>query len=364
MQRSVNVIMNADNEIGAGAKEAIHARQRGYLWCAFDERDAATLHADVKHLQSMDMGHIAYLDSDEVAYRYGWLGRNVVAAKHDPTAGWLDSNALVQHLIAASVAQVLLDAGEVKLLTENGKVTGVDTAAGTIAAPIVLLAAGAWSIGIAATAGLTLPIVIRPRQSFTTGWRHEAFPDDAPTLISSAPFPHVRPEAQSGAIFGWEYHWHHKHAPSSVHAADFDDALTAPVAAVDTLKDPRFPSLTLALMARQFGHAHGEGFSDSRYLRNLRHNIGYYVYRNAEAAYRTADDGSHIPYDSERAILDKHPDVEGLYLSIAHVGHGIMSAPAGGEVIARKILDLPPIAELDEGFALKTTWVAYDENAL
>jgi glycine/D-amino acid oxidase-like deaminating enzyme len=364
MRRSVDVIMNADDEIGVGAREAIHPRQRGYLWCAFDERGAAALRADVDHLREMDMAHIAYLDSDEVAYRYGWLGRGVIAAKHDPTAGWLDSNALVQHLIAASRGRVLLDAGDVTLRVESGKVTGVDTAAGAIAAPNVLLAAGAWSIGIAAAAGLTLPIVIRPRQSFTTGWRHETFPDDAPTLISSAPFPHVRPEAQSGAIFGWEYRWHRKHAPPAAHAADFDDALAAPVFSLDTLKDPRFPSVTLALMARQFGHAAGQGFADPRYLRSLRHNIGYYVYRSAAVAYRTADDGSRVAYDSERAILDAHPDVGGLYLSLAHVGHGIMSAPAAGEVIARKLLGLPPVAGLDDGFALATAWVAHDENAL
>ena len=74
------------------------------------------------------------------------------------------------------------------------------------------------------------------------------------------------------------------------------------------LKDPRFPSLALTLLARQFGHAEGEGFADARYLRGISHNIGYYVYRDETAAYRTDADGTHHPYDSERAIIDAHPD--------------------------------------------------------
>jgi glycine/D-amino acid oxidase-like deaminating enzyme len=367
MQRSVHMIMNADETLGEGALAAIHPKQQGYLWCAFNEVQAAGFRADVAHLQTMGIDVVAYLDADEVNHRFPWLGGRVIAAKHDPTAGWLDSNALISRFLAAAAgAQVLLDAGESRLRIEGGRVTGVETAAGVVATPCVVLAAGAWSVEIARAVNLPLPITLRPRQSFTTGWRHDAIPDDAPMLIGAAPFPHVRPEARSGAIFGWEYRWHRKHARSAHNAeADApDDAIAMPVERLDTLKDPRFPSIALALLARQFGDSPGEGFNDPRYLRSVYHNIGYYVYRDASTAYRTHPDGSRIPYESERAILDVHPDVEGLYLSIAHVGHGVMSAPSAGEIIAAKVLGQPLPDPEFAAFGIDVPWVAHDENAL
>jgi hypothetical protein len=205
---------------------------------------------------------------------------------------------------------------------------------------------------------------MRPRQSFTTGWRHEGFPDDAPMVIGAAPFPHCRPEARSGAIFGWEYGWRSKSAAPEYGSNSARDAILEPVYPVSQLKDPRFPSMALLLLARQFGHQDGAGFADSRYLRNLSHNIGYYVYRDQTTAYRTHPDGTRQPYDSERAIIDAHPEVGGLYLSVAHVGHGIMSAPSAGEILASRVLGLPLSDPVFADFGLAAAWVEHDENAL
>ncbi len=183
-------------------------------------------------------------------------------------------------------------------------------------------------------------------------------------LIGSHPSPHVRPEAQTGAIFGWEYTWHTKYADPQYGSNSTHDALIDPIYPAKPLKDPRFPSLTLALLARQFGHAEGEGFADPRYLRGISHNIGYYVYRDETSAYRTAADGTRHPYDSERAIIDAHPDIAGLFVSIAHVGHGIMSSPAAGEILARKVLGQPLAEPEFAQFGFDAPWVEYDEGVL
>ena len=101
-----------------------------------------------------------------------------------------------------------------------------------------------------------------------------------------------------------------------------------------------------------------------RYLKGISHNIGYYVYRDESTAYRTDEQGVNHPYDSERAIIDGHPDVEGLFLSIAHVGHGIMSSPAAGEILASKVLRQPlPDPEFAQ-FGLDAAWTEYDEGVL
>jgi glycine/D-amino acid oxidase-like deaminating enzyme len=362
MQRSMEVFHNADEYLGEGAAQSIAAKEHGYLFCAFNEKQAAGYRADVERLHAIGLKHIEYLDAGEVAARFGWVGDKVIGAKYDPVAGWLDSNALIYRYAASTkAAQIVLGAQDIQIQVDGGKVTGVRFAWGAVSAPKVVIAAGAFSRAIGRTAGVEIPIIIRPRQSFTTGWRHAEFPEDAPMLISAA--PHVRPEARDGAIFGWEYNWKNKYVDPKYGSNKAHDAIFEPVPKINDLKDPRFPSVALMLLAEQFGHQDGEGFGDSHYLRGISHNIGYYVYRDETTAYHE-DGGTRRPYDSERAIIDEHPEVSGLFLSVAHVGHGIMTSPASGEILASKVLGLPLPDPAFSQFGLDANWVEYDESVL
>lgn len=363
MQRSIDVLQHADDYLGEGASLSIALKQRGYLFCAFTPAQADGLRADVRRLHEIGLSHIEYLDADEVRYRFGWVGERVIAAKYDPVAGWLDSNALIyKYAQSARSAQVLLGIPEVSICVEGGRVTGVRMPNGIIAAPNVVISAGANSRKVGRTAGVELPIVLRPRQSFTTGWRHPAFPENAPMVIGAAPFPHMHPEAQTGVIFGYEYTWHNKNVDPKYGTNAAHDAIIDPIYPAAQLKDPRFPSIALTLLARQFGD--DSPFSDLRYLRGLSHNIGYYVFRDETVAYRTEADGMRRPYDSERAIIDAYPGIDGLFVSIAHVGHGIMTSPAAGEILARKVLRQPPAEPEFSAFDFGAAWVEYDEGVL
>src|SRR5690606_25808323 len=71
MARSVEVFHNADEYLGEGAAQSIHVKERGYLFCAFNSEQAATLKADVVRLHEIGLNHIEYLDANEVAYRFG-----------------------------------------------------------------------------------------------------------------------------------------------------------------------------------------------------------------------------------------------------------------------------------------------------
>lgn len=365
LERSIEVFHNADEYLGEGAAQSLHVKERGYLFCAFNEVQANIFKADVARLHAIGLGHIEYLDTDQVRNRFGWVGEKVIAAKYDPIAGWLDSNALIHSFVrTATSARILLGCSSTQLNVENGRVTGVKTPYGTISAPNVIIASGASANEVARTANIHLPIIMRPRQSFTTGWRHEAFPENGPMVIGSAPFPHVHPEAGTGAIFGWEYRWHSKHAGETYGPNESRDAILNPLFPAAQLKDPRFPSMVLMLLARQFGHRDGEGFADPRYMRSLSHNIGYYVFRDETTAYETQPDGSRRPYDSERAIIDAYPGVDGLFLSIAHSGHGIMSAPSAGEIVAAKVLGQPLAHPALGDFGIDVPWVEYDAAVL
>lgn len=362
MEFSLEVFLHADDYLGADAAQSLDARQRGYLFGAFSQQHATTLQNDVKRLRQIGLSHIEYLDADEVRYRFGWLGDRVIGAKFDPMAGWLDSNALIHAYVrSARSAQVLLGAGVVDLCIDGGRVSGVNTPFGTVSAPSVIVTGGAGANDTMRSAGLTLPLLLRPRQSFTTGWRHESFPDDAPMVIAAPPFPtHLRPEARTGAIFGWEYTWHNKKLDAVYGTSDTTDAIRTPFYPLQQLKDPRFPSLALLRLARQFGHRDGEGFADPRYLRSISHNVGYYVHRDYSAAYFTTADGRQQPYDSERAIIDAYPGIDGLFVSVAHVGHGIMSSPSAGDTIASKVLGKPLRHPSLADFGFDVPYVDYD----
>ncbi|NWF70871.1 MAG: FAD-binding oxidoreductase [Chloroflexi bacterium] len=361
MRRSIAVFHDADAYLGAGAAQAIHAKERGYLFCGFTPAQAAALRQEVEHLHAIGLTHIEYLQGDEVAYRYGWLGPRVIAAKFDPRAGWLDSNALIYRYVQSSPSvTVVLSVQDVRILVDSGRVRGVQTAHGAVSAPKVLIANGADARRIGRSAGVELPLVVRPRQSVTTAQRHPEFPEDGPMVIGAAPHPHMRPEARTGAIFGWEYSWNSKKFRTGGNAHAPHDALIEPLYPLTALKDPRYPSLALALLARQFGHKEGEGFAHPCYLRGLWQNIGYYTHRDHSAAIKP--DGT--PYESERAIIDAHPALEGLFVSVAHVGHGIMTSPAAGEIAACKMLGAP-LAEAEyAAFGFDTLWVAHDEAVL
>lgn len=356
MRRSVDVFMNAEHELGA----PIGTKVRGYLWCAFTDQQAETMRREVDHLHAIGLTHIEYLDHEEVVYRFPWLGDAVTAAKYDPHAGWLDSNALVYALArSAPNARLILGAHDVRITSSGGRVTGVTIDSGHIASPIVVIAAGAYSRAVGRTAGIELPLVMRPRQSFTTGWRHAAFPADAPMVIGMG--PHVRPEAQNGAIFGWEYDWNTKYVLPDQPVMPF---LIDPIEPVDRCKDPRFPSVVLALIARQFKHKPGEGFASAGYLRGLEHHAGYYVSRAPSHAYRLGANGDHYPLNSQRPILDRWPELDGLILSVAHVGHGVMSAPGAGEIVADLILNRPFAHPSYADFTLAAHDVPFDSGGI
>ncbi|MFN8497847.1 MAG: FAD-binding oxidoreductase [Anaerolineae bacterium] len=348
---SLEIFLDPDTYLGEGAAQGLNVRQRGYLWLALGEDEAQAQRENVALLHTWGLRHACALDADDVRRAYPWLPQRVVGARLDPLAGWLNSDFLANRFArGTSNTRFLLETPAQAILADGGRVSGVRTARGVVSAPRVLLAAGPGSRALGKTVGVDLPLVCMPRQSFSTPFRDPSIPPHAPVVISRFPYAHFRPDGD-GLLFAWSYHW--SRHPADESAPGYVDSIPP----VQSLKDGRFPEATLWLLARQFGHPEGEGFRDPRYLsRRIGHQIGYYVYRQP-----TVDPAGRVIH-SERAIIDHVPGVEGLVLSIAHAGHGIMTAPAAAHIAASLALGKTPRIPLWQDFGLGVGRVAYEEG--
>ena len=79
-----------------------------------------------------------------------------------PSDGWLDPSKVASGFAARAAelgARMLPFTPARELLRSGGRVSGVMTAEGPIATPVVVDAAGAWTARVAAAAGIALPLV-------------------------------------------------------------------------------------------------------------------------------------------------------------------------------------------------------------
>tara|TARA_Y100000588_G_scaffold342340_2_gene387099 strand:+ start:1467 stop:2687 length:1221 start_codon:yes stop_codon:yes gene_type:complete len=138
------------------------------------------------------------------------------------------------------------------LLVEDGRVTGVETADGTIEAKWVVLAAGAWVRQFGHRLGLNLHTVAVRHQAFDTGPIGDVSPGQ-PIVRITEPQIYVRPEAGGLLVGGYGYR------PLSFDMDDFDrrfeiSALEADPIYYQQLRDAAtafFPALSDATIVRE-----------------------------------------------------------------------------------------------------------------
>jgi sarcosine oxidase subunit beta len=104
---------------------------------------------------------------------------------------------LALHAAAGRLSARLFEGLDVMAFTQrSGRVTGVETARGSIAAPVVILAAGAWSVPLAASAGVAIPLV--PTRMTTGTIRHAAFARSPMVFIDTVSDTFWRPAEEPG----------------------------------------------------------------------------------------------------------------------------------------------------------------------
>jgi sarcosine oxidase, subunit beta len=101
-------------------------------------------------------------DLREIAPQF--IEDGVGAVVYEPKSGTASNSRATTSMLAAASgigAAIRPFNAATALLVEGGRIVGVDTAAGRVATPVVVLAAGSWSRMLAATCGVDIPLVAK-----------------------------------------------------------------------------------------------------------------------------------------------------------------------------------------------------------
>ena len=260
---------------------------------------AEHLRRNVEVLRALGVSTEA-LGPDDVHQLQPFLNvEDVGAAAYEPESGYANPADTVEgyrQRAQALGAQVRQWTRVTRILTDEDQVRGLETTGGRIAAPVVVVAAGAWSTQLCREAGVTLPA--RPKTIDTVlATRPPELSTPHMTIIDNVQGTYLRPESDVLTIVG---------VPSATWDVD-PDAL-----------GPGLPP--------------GAGEEGARLLT---HRIPAMERATLARGYRAFDGYS----DDGHAILDRVEGPTGLYLATAFSGMGFKIAPAVGTCMAELILD-------------------------
>jgi sarcosine oxidase subunit beta len=141
--------------------------QGGNLYVGEGDEAPEQIRAFVQRQHDNGFADVRYLDRSEALEIAPALNDQVTAASYSPKDGQADPALSTRAFAAAAErhgATYWTGTETLALLTRGDRVVGVRTARGDVEAEAVVLAAGAWSDDLAATAGLRLPIRTRVPQ--------------------------------------------------------------------------------------------------------------------------------------------------------------------------------------------------------
>lgn len=148
----------------------ISYRRGGHLTTIEDEADLPTLAASVAAQQSAGLD-IELVQGDELRTLVPGISQTVIAGAHSPHDGHANPGDTTRAFAAAAKrfgASIHIGCTVESLSITAGRVDGVLTSQGRVAADVVVLAAGAWTTALAAEIGLDLPLVAEGYQAMTT----------------------------------------------------------------------------------------------------------------------------------------------------------------------------------------------------
>jgi sarcosine oxidase, subunit beta len=224
-------------------------------------------------------------------------------AAYEPRSGYANPGATTRAM-ADAARRLGVDIREGVTVTavraESGRVRGVETSAGFIAAPIVVLANGAWAVPLAAALGVELPIeTVAVRLAFVTrpsamrqGWGGHL------VVLDRAHGAYTRPDDEDLSLIGL--------ATGRVPILTADDYETAAPPSAD------FEELARAQVARRF-----PSFAGAPVVR--RHS-------------------GPIDITPDLCAIIDSVEPKGLHLAVGMSGSGFKKGPAIGEAVAELVV--------------------------
>jgi len=250
---------------------------------------------------------------------------DVGGAAYEPDSGYADPNATTFSLAEAARrlgVEIRTHCEATRIVTERGRIIGVETTAGRIDTPAVVLVPGAWAHTLLEPLGISLPL---------------------------------QPFRIQVSIFRWPAGFTRRHC---VISDDTHEAWIRPEGAASTL------------IGVELGVSHGdpEKYSESvdpDYVTLCREKLSARMPAFAEATMRGGWAGMIMMSQDGRAIIDQIPSVPGLWVMLGDSGTSFKTSPAIGRCLAEwvtegkpALMDLTPFRA--SRFAEGKPWVDAD----
>jgi sarcosine oxidase, subunit beta len=279
-----------------------------------DEQGAEALRANVAMQQDQGVNTklINAEEISQVAAEYN--GEGVALACYEPDTGVADPMATT-HCFAKRArdygATIREGVAVTRILTRNGRVTGVQTSQGDVHAAIVVLASNVWSVALAQAIGIALPIMAT---------RH-------PMIALRRPHD-----------FGGR---------QGLHAVGLD--LTRHIYLRPDLGGVTLVGSTEDVLVASDPDNYAQGLTEEE-IAHFRRMAGRSIPALARAVPRGGWAGIYDDTPDYHPILDRLAAYEGLYCAVGFSGHGFKLSPFVGQWMAQLILtgkkpdDMKPLA--------------------
>jgi sarcosine oxidase, subunit beta len=284
-------------------------RERVGGWCGFTVTgfvtlvgpdDAERLRRNVAMLRGIGIETEVVEPADLAAEHPELDLRGVGLAAVEPGSGYADPVATTFAFASRAVdlgARIRQGVGVRAIRTAGGRVIGLDTSEGEVGADAVVLACGPWVDPLARTAGFDLGIT--PERSQLAFFRRPEAARRHPVVIDGVLGTYFRPHGGELSLIGVEAG--HRIDPGAIEreVEGYDHGAVAPALERVTRRVPSFAKADFV--------------------------------RGHRGIYDTSPDA--------RAVLDRAPGVEGLYLAGGFSGTGFKKSPAVGACMAELIAE-------------------------
>jgi sarcosine oxidase, subunit beta len=328
-QKSYELYRNFNERFGLDANIEVF-REYGYLFLYTQPElfEEAKIRARLQQSHGVPVEILSPDEIDAHPRLKGFFAKDVVlGATWCERDGFLDPLLVTQTFYSAAKKKglTLIKGEATSIIRDNNRVVGVETSAGEIRAETFVNACGWLSNKLLEPLGLRLPQMPVKRYLYITTPVRGVDVSKLPMVVCDLE-PYMRPEAGNALLMGWDA------LPRTPdHSALEEDFDYAALEALQDIVDPEFTNDEYGLEVR-VRMAEAVPLLESDQLRLFQETCGYYQI--------TAD---------EKPILSFDPRVAGLIHAVGFSGHGVMHAPAAGQIVAGMVLGHEGIPGIEPG---------------